>query len=66
MGDDVTGVTVNVAARIAAIAGDSEILVTATVKDLAPGSGLIFEDAGGHDLKGVPDRWRLYRVVTSA
>ena len=56
----------NVAARVAAIAGGSEILVSATVKDLTPGSGLVFEDAGEHDLKGVPDRWRLYRVVTSA
>ena len=65
VGDDVTGVTVNVAARVAAIAGGSEILVSATVKDLTPGSGLVFEDAGEHDLKGVPDRWRLYRVVTS-
>ena len=65
VGDDVTGVTVNVAARVAAIAGGSEILVSATVKDLTPGSGLVFEDAGEHDLKGVPDRWRLYRVVAS-
>jgi hypothetical protein len=32
-------------------------------KDLTAGSGLIFEDAGEHDLKGVPDRWKLYRVV---
>jgi len=33
------------------------------VKDLTAGSGLTFEDAGDHELKGVPDRWRLYRVV---
>jgi class 3 adenylate cyclase len=65
VGDDVTGVTVNVAARVAAIAGGSEILVSATVKDLTPGSGLVFQDAGEHDLKGVPDRWRLYRVEAS-
>ena len=65
MGDDVTGVTVNVAARVAAIAGGSEILVSATVKDLTPGSGLVFEDAGEHDLKGVPDSWRLYRAETT-
>ena len=56
VGDDVTGVTVNVAARVAAIAGASEILVSSTVKDLTPGSGLDFEDAGEHELKGVPDR----------
>ncbi len=63
VGDDVTGVTVNVAARVAALAGPSEILVSATVKDLTPGSGLLFEDAGEHELKGVPDRWHLFRVV---
>ena len=43
----------------------SEVLVSSTVKDLVAGSGLTFEDAGEHELKGVPDRWRLYRVVTS-
>jgi class 3 adenylate cyclase len=39
------------------------VLVTQTVKELVAGSGLVFEDAGEHELKGVPDRWRLYRVV---
>ena len=63
VGDDVTGVTVNVAARVASLAGPSEVLVSSTVKDLTPGSGLTFEDAGDHELKGVPDRWHLYRVV---
>ena len=63
VGDDVTGVSVNVAARVAAIAGASEVLVSSTVRDLTPGSGLTFEDAGEHALKGVPDRWRLYRVL---
>jgi len=60
---DVIGVTVNVAARVAAMAGSSEVLVSSTVKDLVAGSGLTFEDAGEHELKGVPDRWHLYRVV---
>lgn len=63
VGDDVTGVTVNVAARIAAMASASEILVSSTVKDLTPGSGLSFEEAGEHELKGVPERWHLFRVV---
>ena len=36
----------------------------ATVKDLVAGSDLTFEDAGQHQLKGLPDRWRLYRVVS--
>ena len=44
-----------------AIAG--EVLISQTVRDLVAGSGLEFEDAGEHELKGVPDRWHLYRVV---
>ena len=48
----------------ASLAGPSEVLVSQTVKDLVAGSGLIFEDAGEHELKGVPDRWHLYRVVS--
>jgi class 3 adenylate cyclase len=46
-----------------ATAGGSEVLVSQTVKDLVVGSGLAFDEAGEHDLKGIPDRWRLYRVV---
>jgi class 3 adenylate cyclase len=57
------GSAVVIGARIAAFAGDSEVLVSRTVKDLTAGSGLVFEDAGEHELKGVPDRWHLYRVV---
>ena len=62
VGDDVTGVAVNIGARIAAIAGPSEVLVSQTVKDLTAGSDLVFDDAGLHELKGVPDPWHLYRV----
>jgi hypothetical protein len=40
------------------------VLVSSTVKDLTAGSGLQFEDTGEHDLKGVPDRWHLYRVLS--
>ena len=58
----VGGIAVNVGARIAALAGPSEVLVSQTVRDLVSGSGLRFEDAGEHELKGVPDRWHLYRV----
>jgi len=57
------GLTVSIGARVAATAGPSEVVVSQTVKDLVPGSGLVFEDVGEHELKGVPDRWRLYRVV---
>jgi class 3 adenylate cyclase/pimeloyl-ACP methyl ester carboxylesterase len=62
-GGDITGVGVHIAARVAALAAGDEVLVSSTVKDLTAGSGLSFEDAGEHELKGVPDRWRLYRVV---
>jgi class 3 adenylate cyclase len=44
-------------------AGPNEVLVSSTVKDLVAGSRLTFEDRGEHELKGVPDRWHLYRVV---
>jgi class 3 adenylate cyclase len=57
------GIAVNVGARIAALAGPSEVLVSYTVKGLVGGSGLTFEDAGEHELKGIPDRWQLYRLV---
>jgi len=58
----VGGMAVVIGARVGASAGASEVLVSQTVKDLVAGSGLSFEDAGEHELKGVPDRWRLYRV----
>jgi class 3 adenylate cyclase len=62
--DKVGGIAVTIGARISAMAGPSEILISQTVKDLVAGSGLAFEDAGEHELKGIPNRWRLYRVVT--
>jgi hypothetical protein len=45
-------------------ASASEVLTSQTVKDLTAGSGLTFEDRGKHELKGVPDRWHLYRVAS--
>ena len=57
------GITVSIGARIAALAGPSNVLLSQTVKDLVAGSGFSFADAGEHELKGVPDRWRLFRVV---
>jgi class 3 adenylate cyclase len=59
----VGGLGVVIGARIGSKAHANEILVSQTVKDLTAGSGLSFEDAGEHELKGVPDRWHLYRVV---
>jgi class 3 adenylate cyclase len=59
----VGGMGVVIGARIGAKAGASEVLVSQTVKDLVAGSGLVFEDAGERELKGVPDTWHTYRVV---
>jgi class 3 adenylate cyclase len=59
----VAGIGVAIGSRVGDAAGASEVLVSQTVKDLVAGSGFAFEDAGEHELKGVPDRWRLYRVV---
>ena len=49
--------------RIGGLAGPSEVLASQTVRDLTAGSGIAFEDAGEHELKGVPERWHLYRVT---
>jgi class 3 adenylate cyclase len=59
----VGGVAVNIGARVGGMAAPSEVLVSSTVKDLVAGSGLEFEDRGERDLKGLPDRWHLYRAV---
>jgi class 3 adenylate cyclase/pimeloyl-ACP methyl ester carboxylesterase len=61
-GEDVSGMAVNVAARVLAEAGASEVLVTRTVKDLLAGSGPTFVARGSRELKGVPDVWELYAV----
>ena len=61
--DSIAGITVHIGARVAALAGPSEVLVTRTVRDLVAGSGIEFEDRGEHELKGVPDRWALYAAV---
>jgi class 3 adenylate cyclase len=55
------GIAVSLGARVPAIAEPGEVLAISTVKDLVAGSGLVFED---RELKGVPDRWHLYRVAT--
>jgi class 3 adenylate cyclase len=57
------GIAVVIGSRVAAMAGPSEVLATQTVRDLTAGSGLTFEHTGEYELKGVPDRWHLYRVV---
>jgi len=60
LGNDVGGIAVHIGARVGALAGPSEVLVSSTVKDLVAGSGLVFEDRGEHELKGVPGNWQLY------
>jgi len=61
-GDDVAGMAIHIGARIGALAGPDEVLVSGTVKDLVVGSGIEFEDLGSRELKGVPGEWRLYRA----
>jgi class 3 adenylate cyclase len=62
----VGGIAVHIGARVGALAAPSEVLVSQTVRDLVAGSGLAFEDKGDHELKGIPDRWRLYRVASES
>ena len=60
LGDDIGGISAHIGARVAGLAGPGEVLVSRTVRDLVAGSGLAFADRGERELKGVPDRWRLY------
>jgi class 3 adenylate cyclase/esterase/lipase len=62
IGDDIGGIAVHIAARVAAKAEPDEVLVSSTVRDLVAGSGLRFADRGMHGLKGVPDEWHLFLV----
>jgi class 3 adenylate cyclase/pimeloyl-ACP methyl ester carboxylesterase len=64
VGADVGGIAVHIGARVGALAGPSEVLVSSTVKDLVAGSGLVFEDRGEHELKGVPETWHVYAAVS--
>ena len=57
------GLAVHIAARVAALASPDEVLVSRTIRDLAAGSGLHFEDRGVHVLKGVAEPWQLYKVA---
>ncbi|MEP7019193.1 MAG: alpha/beta fold hydrolase [Pseudonocardiales bacterium] len=66
VGKDISGMAVNICARIGALAEGDEVLVSRTVKDLVVGSGISFADRGEHRLRGIPDLWRLYRVSTVA
>jgi class 3 adenylate cyclase len=61
-GNDLGGFAVDIAARIGSLTSPGEVLVSSTVKDLVVGSGIEFQDRGEHELKGVPGKWRLFRV----
>jgi class 3 adenylate cyclase len=61
-GADVVGLAFHIGARVAAKARAGEVLVSSAVRDLMPQSAIRFTDRGSHQLKGVPKRWRLYRV----
>ena len=60
---DVAGVAVHIAARIAALAGPSQVMVSRTVKDLVAGSGFEFHPRGEHTLKGIPETWQVFEVA---
>jgi class 3 adenylate cyclase len=62
-GEKLRGVTVHIGSRVAGKARGGDVLVSQTVKDIAVGAGISFEDAGEHELKGIPGRWHLYRVA---
>jgi len=62
MGEKVAGLAVHIGARIGALAGAGEVLVSGTVRDLVVGSGLEFDERGEHELRGIEGRWRLLAV----
>jgi class 3 adenylate cyclase len=63
-GEDIGGIGVHIGARVSALAGPSEVLVSSTLRDLVIGSGLAFDERGAHELKGVPGQWNLFAVAS--
>ncbi len=63
-GDDIGGLGVHIGARVSALAGANDVLVSSTLRDLVIGSGLEFEERGSYELKGVPGEWRLFAVAS--
>jgi class 3 adenylate cyclase len=61
--NDVRGIAVHIASRVAHIGGAGDVLVSRTVKDLVAGSGIKFEDFGMHTLKGIPEAWQVFRAI---
>ena len=64
-GDDIGGIAVHIGARVSALAGPNDVLVSSTLRDLVIGSGLEFEERGAHQLKGVPGEWHLSAVAST-
>ena len=64
-GDDIGGIAVHIGARVSALAGPNDVLVSSTLRDLVIGSGLEFDDRGIHELKGVPGEWHLFAVAST-
>jgi len=64
-GADIGRIAVHIGARVSALAGPNEVLVSSTLRDLVIGSGLEFEDRGTYELKGVPGQWRLFAVASA-
>ncbi len=62
-GDDIGGIAVHIGARVSALAGPNDVLVSSTLRDLVIGSGLEFVGRGAHELKGVPGDWHLFAIV---
>jgi class 3 adenylate cyclase/pimeloyl-ACP methyl ester carboxylesterase len=63
IGEDLGGLAVHIGARVGAVAGPGEIVVSSTVKELVVGSDMQFSDRGEHELKGVPGSWHLYALA---
>jgi class 3 adenylate cyclase/pimeloyl-ACP methyl ester carboxylesterase len=64
-GDNIGGIAVHIGARVSALAGPNEVLVSSTLRDLVIGSGLEFDERGAHQLKGVPGEWHLSAVTST-
>jgi class 3 adenylate cyclase len=63
-GDDLGGIAVHIGARVSALAGPNEVLVSSTLRDLVIGSGIEFDGRGTHQLKGVPGEWHISPVAS--
>jgi class 3 adenylate cyclase len=62
-GDDIAGMAVHIGARVGALAGPGEVLVSSTVREIVTGSRRMFDERGSYELKGVPGRWRVHALV---